>query len=250
MAYVLWVFMSVWLMLIFGYAIYGTYVSPNFRDRFNDTKEDEYRVEFCSNKKKGDGKMKDVDLQRRIESLLKNGWSYGKLAKELGVSKTTISRWHKGECKPKLLEHYQMIHLWYEGLNCSKEPFVVIQKPEGVKYEFPVTINIETDGLDNAINILEESLAKLKAQKEKDKWQFTKDEKVILRNLPKEYKWIARDNDDWLYVYQSKPEKSSSCDEWHCIDDIGEMIEINEFNHLFKCIQWSDTEPCEFRKFI
>ena len=109
--------------------------------------------------------------------------------------------------------------------------------------------------LDKEIEKLEKELAELKAQKEKEKekekWQFTEDEKVILRNLPKEYKWIARDNNDKLWLYSDKPEKSSNYAVWKLADNVrGEQLEIIEFNHLFQCIQWSDPEPCEFRNFI
>lgn len=107
--------------------------------------------------------------------------------------------------------------------------------------------------LDKEIEKLEKELAELKAQKEKEKekWQFTEDEKVILRNLPKEYKWISRDNNDKLWLYSDKPEKSSNYAVWKLADNVrGEQLEIIEFNHLFQCIQWSDPEPCEFRNFI
>ena len=42
----------------------------------------------------------------------------------------------------------------------------------------------------------------------KEKPQLNEDEKAILKVLLNEkYKWIARDKNDWLYVYASKPEK-------------------------------------------
>lgn len=201
--------------------------------------------------------MKDVDLQRRIDSLIKNGWSYGKIARNLKVSKTTIRRWHKGECKPKLLENYQWIHLWSEGLNCSKEPFVVRQKPEGIKYKFPVTINIETDGLDNAINLLEVSLSKLKEQKEKMKYPFTEDEKVILRNLPVGVNWIVRDENEHLKICAEKPKKREGfpdcCGFWAvevASFPANKIMDFDVYSTLFQCIKWTDEHPCEFRKFI
>lgn len=78
------------------------------------------------------------------------------------------------------------------------------------------------------------------------KWTFTEDEKVILRNLPEEYKWIARDRDGDLMVYEVKPEKRSIC--WG-----GRMTDFEMFcvfNYLFQSIKWEDEEPCEFRKYI
>lgn len=77
-------------------------------------------------------------------------------------------------------------------------------------------------------------------------WQFTDDEKVILRNLPENYKWIARDEDRELYVYSDKPNKKTRSWNSSCYD----TEEINIYPHLFQSIQWADEEPCEFRKFI
>ena len=66
--------------------------------------------------------------------------------------------------------------------------------------------------------------------------QLTEDEKVILRNLPKEYKWIARDENGCLYVYTSKPEKVITM--WK-----GSGLPMMPFSHLFQFIQWKDDEP-------
>ena len=66
--------------------------------------------------------------------------------------------------------------------------------------------------------------------------KITKDEKVILRNLPKEYKWIARDKNGCLYVYASKPEKVIAI--WG-----GSGLPMIPFDHLFQFIKWEDEEP-------
>ena len=101
--------------------------------------------------------------------------------------------------------------------------------------------------IDKKIEYHEKRLAELKAQKQKEKWVFTEDEKVILRNLPKEYKYIVRESKEGgegLTLFPEKPTKGYynwGGKNWHC---------IREFNHIFQCIQWSDEEPCEFRKFI
>lgn len=103
--------------------------------------------------------------------------------------------------------------------------------------------------IDDQIEYYEKRLAELKAQKGKDKWKFTEDEKVILRNLPEEYKWIAREETDELFAFIDKPHKSKELMEW-----VGSspsyLGDLGIFNHIFQCIQWSDTEPCEFRKYI
>lgn len=102
--------------------------------------------------------------------------------------------------------------------------------------------------IDEQIKWHEEKLAELKAQKEKEKWQFTEDEKVILRNLPEKYNYIARDDlSDRIYIFVDKPHKEYG--NW-TNDKAFNYLELIPFKHIFQCIQWSDEEPCEFRKFI
>lgn len=105
----------------------------------------------------------------------------------------------------------------------------------------------EFENIDEAIKYHEKRIAELKVQKEKERWVFTEDEKVILRNLPEVYKYIARDKDDQLYIYTKKPSKHSV--EWWR-DYMNIVCGIPMFNHVFQCIRWTDTEPCEFRKYI
>ena len=179
-----------------------------------------------------------MTIQEIISNLVKNRWSYGDIARQSGVSKATISRWHKGTVKAnKNLEQIVEKNLKdyvdrdkFDDQAGIAEYF--LQKPIFIQQVKPIRETIElvekkNKELDKEIEKLERKLAELKKQKAIKKWRFTEDEKVILRNLDKKFKWIARDNDNYLYIYQSKPEKSSSCDEWHTVD-IEETIEISE----------------------
>lgn len=67
---------------------------------------------------------------------------------------------------------------------------------------------------------------------------ITEDEKTILRNLPEDYKWIARDESGVLYIYHDKPKKK----EFIWILGFGSS-RLNLFDHLFKMVQWADDEP-------
>lgn len=87
------------------------------------------------------------------------------------------------------------------------------------------------------------------------KKQFTDDELCILRNIDKEWKWIARDErdkiDDYDYyvngyddgyefglmLYKDKPCK---CIGWETDDDVESL---NVYSNLFNSIQWEDEEP-------
>ena len=63
---------------------------------------------------------------------------------------------------------------------------------------------------------------------------LSEDEKAILRNIDKKYKWIARDS-DMLSVYEIEPYKDGFY--WDCE---GASREIEVFNHLFQFIKPSD----------
>ena len=66
---------------------------------------------------------------------------------------------------------------------------------------------------------------------------FTEVEKTIARNIDWEYKWMARDQDGNLCIYEEKPEKEENS--WY----FGGYDYISYFNHLFSAIQWEDEEP-------
>lgn len=70
----------------------------------------------------------------------------------------------------------------------------------------------------------------------KEKPQLTEDEKVILKNVPKEYKWIARDSSGMVYMFIEKPEKGQAI--WY-----GFGQPMIPFAHLFQFVKWEDEEP-------
>ena len=76
--------------------------------------------------------------------------------------------------------------------------------------------------------------------------QFSEDEKTILRNIDKEWKWIARDKTGGLYLYYQKPSKDG--ESWN--DDANSAGYIGIFPHLFQSIKWEDEEPVEIAKVI
>lgn len=286
----------------------------------------------------------------KLNKLLKSGWTTQSIANELGVSKTTISRWARGlqdpspaaekvlnnkldfllegstnkALCPNCYEHLVLdvshmltsnppkYEIYCEGcgyrgyIQCSEsygyewkkvedkinhisDSRVVDGTIDGIKLkDIPIVTdlkvkdesNVDIDSsfydhltceycgkefyitgdyfghknhkcLDKEIAELEQQLARLKAQKEKMKWSFSEDEKVILRNMSKKFKFIARDEDGKLWAFEEEPHKNidfiSPDKIWA---DGGEYIDFTFYNHLFECIQWSDTEPCEFRNFI
>ena len=79
------------------------------------------------------------------------------------------------------------------------------------------------------------------------KKEFTDDELCILRNIDKEYKWIARDESGSLCIFYEKPKKSEEMwDNVICSD----FIELNCYNHLFNSIKWEDEEPIRIDDYV
>lgn len=79
--------------------------------------------------------------------------------------------------------------------------------------------------------------------------KLTEDEKVILRNLPKKYEYIARDYNGSLYLYTKKPQKIVDTDYWGTIVNSTSKI-FNIYKHLFKFIKWGDTEPYNIEELL
>ena len=71
--------------------------------------------------------------------------------------------------------------------------------------------------------------------------EFTEDEKVIARNIGKEYKWIARDKNGTLCAYSLNPTKREELGEW-VYDNYIRVSDLFGLE-LFKSIKWEDDEP-------
>lgn len=81
---------------------------------------------------------------------------------------------------------------------------------------------------------------------ERKKIKLTEDEKVILRNIDKKYKYIARDESQKLYLYKTKPIKSETI--WRVCDE--DYYDFKLFEHLFQFINWEDEEPCLIKELL
>lgn len=75
-------------------------------------------------------------------------------------------------------------------------------------------------------------------RKHVEKPKLTEDEKVILRNIDKTFKWITRDCDNELVVHDEMPIKTSE-PAW--FSDNSASLEA--FEHLFQFVKREDNEP-------
>ena len=85
----------------------------------------------------------------------------------------------------------------------------------------------------------------LKHAENEPKWVFTEEEKAILRNVDEDYKYITRDSFGGLELFVEEPSKENNYWDCYCDNAFFDM-----FSNIFKCIKWTDEEPCEFRKYI
>ena len=83
-------------------------------------------------------------------------------------------------------------------------------------------------------------LTNLKIIKLPKKKQFTDDELAIMRSFPKEFKWIARDRSNTIFVYHCKPTRNDD-EYWEAKDILWNSLSM--FKHLFNSIKWEDEEP-------
>lgn len=75
---------------------------------------------------------------------------------------------------------------------------------------------------------------------------FTEDEKVILRSLPYQFKWIARDRVGWLFVYEDEPKKDGNYFVCRESNTQAKVSSFKIFNNIFKNVTWKNS-PIRFR---
>ena len=77
--------------------------------------------------------------------------------------------------------------------------------------------------------------------------RLTNDEIAILRNIDKEYKWIARDIFDKLYIYKDEPHQTSYGWRAHQPSTMEIWASLKPFDHLFDEITSSDKKPINIK---
>lgn len=83
-------------------------------------------------------------------------------------------------------------------------------------------------------------------QEHKELIKLSEVERVILENIDKRYKWIARDENDRIYVISGKkPKKHAGV--WVSEDKYNGMT---AFSELFKFIKWEDSEPYNIEELL
>jgi hypothetical protein len=130
------------------------------------------------------------------------------------------------------------------------EEFKISNKPDVYKFTEYVLMGKDGNFTYNTFSIFFELISgKEKIIKLPKKPILTEDEKAILRNLPKEYKWIARDkHEDNLCIFLDKPRKREGMGLKQWVGFNASRFDL--FNHLFQFIKWEDEEPYNIEELL
>lgn len=149
------------------------------------------------------------------------------------------------------LEHGNTVELRNgdKMLFCWHFPDEILVTLEGRKF---ITIDSYRDNLTNIDNAVGSDIMKvykdytckeLLWERKEKKLVISEDEKAILRNVPKHYKWIARDLSGMVYIFIERPEKGQAI--WY-----GCGQPMIPFYHLFQFIKWEDEEPYSIEELL
>ena len=77
-------------------------------------------------------------------------------------------------------------------------------------------------------------------------------EQEVLRNLPEEINWLARDNNGDLYVFEAEPHKNKGLRKWvnTAARNENKVYDFTVFNHLFRFVQYDDLTPFPITKYL
>lgn len=121
-----------------------------------------------------------------------------------------------------------------------EENVFVILTGEGYYYSNSLNFNNNYKNSDLAIvKVYKDYTLKELLWERKEKPKLSDDEKAILRNIDKKFKYIARDKDEMLFVFTGKPVKGECI--WSAAN--GGLTSLRIFKHLFQFIKWEDKEP-------
>ena len=95
----------------------------------------------------------------------------------------------------------------------------------------------------NMFAITDYKVAQQPLWERKETPRLTNDEIAILRNIDKKYKWIARDKNGILYIYDSVPEKRGNYKWSRDTLHVDILSNLSLFSHMFNFIKWTDDEP-------
>ena len=160
--------------------------------------------------------------------------------------------WWCEECELELVKQQpqNLIPLIAKELGVEiGERFKISKNSDVFEFTKDKLIGIDSDEVYNALSIFFELITgKKKIIKLPQKPLLTEDEKAILRNMPKKYKYIARDYYGALYIYEKKPKKCGHV--WFRVGSDYSLNNLSLFQRLFQFIKWEDKEPYKIKELL
>lgn len=128
--------------------------------------------------------------------------------------------------------------------------FIYLEKPNAIYFDYyneNLTYNRVGFEEYDVMKVYKDHTCEELLWERKEKPKLTEDEKVILRNIDKKYKWIARDKRDNLSVFVGEPIKLLAVLSWG-----EEDCEEKDFpfDDLFQFIKWEDNRPYNIRDLL
>ena len=129
-------------------------------------------------------------------------------------------------------------------------------KREGSNYDYRYRVyNNRIQHFDEVFKIWEYStltvnaLATSEIIKLPKKKQFSQDTLNFFKYIDKKWKWIAKDNNESVRVFQNKPTKNSRY--WETENEFEETRSLSTINqNLFQSIKWEDEEPIYIDNYV
>ena len=128
-----------------------------------------------------------------------------------------------------------------DNLVCT-DGFTKLDIVEVYQFTNPVT-KLHVNTLTNLLNLEKTGMKLLWKRQELPK--LSSAELVILKNLDKKCKWIARDVDGGLYVFSTKPTKHSTV--WQ---NTALTLALEAFPKLFTFVKWEDEQPYSIEELL
>ena len=128
-----------------------------------------------------------------------------------------------------------------DNLVCTDE-YPELDIVEVYQYINPLT-RLHIGNLTILLDLTSPSMKLLWKRQELPKLSTT--DRVILENLDKQYKWIARDKSEQLFAYYRKPNKYTT--HWRVVEVIVTGL---GFPNLFKFVKWEDEQPYNIEELL
>lgn len=208
---------------------------------------------FMENEVKEIKKSKPIETKEsRIESVVKNGETIGEeKPKKQSFTKENLKFGNVVELRG---DNALCLLIPHSGENNSvggtiSNITIFASLPKGVRVMYGEDINDDlTSNWRNHYDIMKvyEDYTMKNLLWERKEIKLSEDERIILKNIDKKYKWIAREKSGQLWLFEDRP--TISDDYWF---DNGVCVEsFYYFDNLFQFVKWENQIPYNIEELL